>query len=263
MYDLGFSLFKKKKLDSVEQSVAPKLADLPPIPEPSITPNESLDVNTLPVKDSDLDELSSSLEDDELASETSSIDTNSSSVQDSSINDLSSNPTLSGQNEFSETTSNYDEDVKEQSLNSSDVQEPVEESMTNSSSNSDVQSPTLENNSADFDSENSKPDLENDIKEKELPKADDSSLPTFDKVDGLAQVDIDIESFSISDLYVKKEVFATILDSVEKTKLELEGLLKKSSLSKTEKESDLVLKASKTHASLNKDLIFVEKHFVK
>lgn len=88
------------------------------------------------------------------------------------------------------------------------------------------------------------------------------SLPTFEEAKLSAPVDI--QSLSISELFVKKERYVEVLETLHTTKKELDLLVKKSELVKpNEKISSLLTKAATKHADLNKGLMFVEEKLVE
>ena len=89
----------------------------------------------------------------------------------------------------------------------------------------------------------------------------DPTLPTFEETDSSSVMDV--ESLSISELFVRQDKYALVLDTLYSTKKELDALIKKCALAKpNEKIGDLLSKATTKHADLNKKFMFVEEKLV-
>jgi hypothetical protein len=88
------------------------------------------------------------------------------------------------------------------------------------------------------------------------------SLPVFEEV--ALPTQIDMESLTISELFIKREQYSQVLETLYTAQKELDALIKKSAVAKpNEKIGILLKKATTKHAELNKDLMFVEEHLIE
>ena len=221
-----FGLFGNKK-DSYKQSGAPEIDDLPPIPAPDYGSDMSLDSSM------DLPSFNSSeLSDDSMALPDLPDDLST----DLSLDDSTTNSNVSSSTPDTSPT-------MQQAL-------PDAVSLSNDS---------LPNQSKSQSQEVSSQSLEDSFLETEKSNP---SLPVFEEV--AVPMQADFESFSISELFIKREQYGQVLETLHNTRKELDVLIKKSALAKpNEKIGVMLKKAAAKHAELNKGLMFVEEHLVE
>lgn len=232
-----FGLFGNKNKSSNPAS-APDIADLPPIPEPDssldLPPSNDLsstDLPDIPTEDSS----NMNLPDENLSLDNSSSTDLSEISPDHPLPDLSPSdldPTLSE----TPALAPLEETPKESPLVS---EEPVK-SMT----------PTQE--------------VPTSLLENPVVSASESkpSLPVFEEVTVPNQ--IDVESLTISELFIKREQYGQVLETLYNTQKELDALVKKSVVAKPNEKIGMLLKKSTAkHTDLNKGLMFVEEHLIE
>lgn len=275
-------LFKKKKQEE-PTSTAPEISDLPPIPDASSadlsssTPDLSADLSDipdLPSQDTSSADMDFSNE-DPFASQDDSFSTDA-PVGSVPIEDISSDhplpdlspsdidPSLNEKKELPSAATPSEAPAID--LPSQD--EPVVLSENPSSTvgvNSQPSDETpVEDSPVQTAEELTEQPVAPVVEEKEKPENSQpsSSLPVFNEVSTSDQVDI--ESLTISELFIKREQYAKVLDTLHTTKKELDALVKKSATAKpNEKIGTLLKKAATKHAELNKNLLFVEEHLVE
>ena len=276
-----FGIFGHKKKSS-DQSMAPDIADLPPIPEQdasldaplpsdnSASSNTSLDSPSPDVSadPSSGDQTNMSMDLPDLPEE-STVQPKTTQPNDSSnvdgLSEISPDHPLPDLSEKDlspdfQAPSNLTEDSSEpvtadavqetkplQSEPAAQQESVPKANQTSESVSQQVQTPAAQPQTP--------PAPKPEVKEK-------SSLPVFNEV--AVPTAEDVESLTISELFIKREQYGELLKTLHTTRKELDALIKKSALAKPNEKIGLLLKKATTkHAELNKSLLFVEENLVE